>query len=450
MASQRSHKRPGAAVSNVMSNSYSLKLGANADVPSEIPEITLAAEVSKKDWCPNLCAPCDFVVDRVVDVFLNPDIDDLPVLDAFDNLGNYVKDKCTNVDINPELVLPAVVNTSNEISDAEKKFRSERLQAGRKAFAKFIGVPEHEVDVRDLPVIGAAGSGGGFKAMIATAGSLKGLKESGLYDCLVYLSVTAAKGDPVELIEHFKRILVKHPADPEHLSRILLADVENRVELAFGGLSVKYYDQVPRGIVDAFGAILFAHFMSDHPEKWNITEFKLSNQAKLSEGGKGPMPLYTAVRQEKPWDDKNQGDAEERARDDKVDPWWQWFELSPYEIGSDEIRAFCPTYAFGRRFEEGKAINAVPEQSFGLLVGLIASAMSAPFTTTFETIERSDGKGGFNAWLKQFATKLLRPDSSRWVKRLLSDSLIEGARNHNFMYKLPLAKVTLPSGEEKQ
>ncbi|KAJ3124279.1 hypothetical protein HK098_001289, partial [Nowakowskiella sp. JEL0407] len=454
--------RPGSSLSNLTNNANARPFKRPSAQPvSPPPNITLDEQVEARTGC-NPCAPCTPIYNRLVDMIVNPDIDDVPILEAFDKLDDYVKVKACDAELYPELKLNATIRTRNEISEQEKAYRASRLQSGRTAFAKFIGVPEHEVDVRDVPVVGAAGSGGGFKAMISTAGYLKGMKEAGIYDFLVYLSgvsgscwtisnlFCAADCDPHELIQHFKRILVNHPADPAHVSRVLLQDVENRVELAFGGLSIKYYDNVPRGIVDAFGTLLFAHFMSDQPEKWNVENFKLSVQAKSIEAGKAPMPLYTATRQERPWDDKDEGNTLERKRDAEIDPWWQWFELSPYEIGCDELRAWCPTYAFGRTFENGQSVNAVPEQSFSLIVGLIASAMSAPFTTTFETLERAESKGFFGDLTKKFATQILRPDAASWIKRLLSNSIFEGAINRNFIKGLPPAKVRLTTGEIKE
>ena len=58
----------------------------------------------------------------------------------------------------------------------------------KKAFAKLFDVHESEIDERDLPIVAMAGSGGGFRAMINTTGSLIGAKESGLLDCVTYIS----------------------------------------------------------------------------------------------------------------------------------------------------------------------------------------------------------------------------------------------------------------------
>ncbi len=48
---------------------------------------------------------------------------------------------------------------------------------------------------------------------------------------------------------------------------------------------------------------------------------------------------------------------------DAQDAWFQWFELSPYEVGCDELEAYVPTWAFGRKFEEGASVAGLPEHS---------------------------------------------------------------------------------------
>ncbi|KAI8809826.1 acyl transferase/acyl hydrolase/lysophospholipase [Cladochytrium replicatum] len=409
----------------------------------------------------NFCAPFKALKYKILDSIINPGVDDTAILKAFDELPENVRNKMLNEIINPEVKLDATVRRENHIPKIEKDFQSMRLFHAHKSFAKFIGVPVSEVDPRDIPIIGAAGSGGGFKAMIATAGYLKALQALGLYDVIMYISgvsgscwsianlYTAAKGNPDGLIEHFKRILGTHPADSLHLGKTLARDVALHTELAFGGLTAKYLSSVPRGVVDVFGSILYAHFHSDQAS-WDPNSFKLSQQARLMQNGAHAMPLYTACRHERPWDDKDEGDEEEREADAKVDPWWQWFEMSPYEIGCDELRAWIPTYSFGRTFEGGKSIDRVPEQSFGLQVGLIGSAISAPFTTTLETLERSDAKQGLAVAMKNFASSLLRPEAPRWIKRFLSESILNGAINRSPFYKIDMPTIDLPDGEKKK
>ena len=57
------------------------------------------------------------------------------------------------------------------------------------------------------------------------------------------------------------------------------------------------------------------------------------------------MPLYTAIRHERPWKDwvdpeypfgKEYHNTKEHKN--APDAWFQWFEFNPYEIGCDELQ----------------------------------------------------------------------------------------------------------------
>lgn len=68
--------------------------------------------------------------------------------------------------VNPECEWDAEVRLGDELCLAERAFLLERKRAMRAPFAKLIGVPESEVDLRDIPIVGIAGSGGGRCSVI--------------------------------------------------------------------------------------------------------------------------------------------------------------------------------------------------------------------------------------------------------------------------------------------
>jgi phospholipase A2 len=116
------------------------------------------------------------------------------------------------------------------------------------------------------------------------------------------------------------------------------------------------------------------------------------------------MPLYTAIRHERPWKDwvdpeypfgKEYHNTKEHKN--APDAWFQWFEFNPYEIGCDELQCMfkprehiltmvcefflCisllnsyfsdwqPSWSFGRHFEEQASTERLPEQSMSLQMG---------------------------------------------------------------------------------
>jgi phospholipase A2 len=60
-----------------------------------------------------------------------------------------------------ECAWDAQVRLGEDLPIAERAFLRERRRRIRKSFAKLIGVPENEIDERDIPIVAIAGSGGG-------------------------------------------------------------------------------------------------------------------------------------------------------------------------------------------------------------------------------------------------------------------------------------------------
>ncbi|KAJ1970785.1 hypothetical protein H4R35_005657 [Dimargaris xerosporica] len=56
---------------------------------------------------------------------------------------------------------------------------------------------------------------------------------------------------------------------------------------------------------------------------------------------------------------------------------YQWFEFTPFEIGTAEEGVWIPAWAFGRRFDHGRSQERLPEPSVGLYLGMFGSAFCA-------------------------------------------------------------------------
>ncbi|KAJ2243276.1 hypothetical protein GGI13_006660, partial [Coemansia sp. RSA 455] len=93
---------------------------------------------------------------------------------------------CLDLETHPELLQSASVRIGTDICGQEHDFRQQRAERMRKDFAQFIGVAAATVDERDIPIIGVAGSGGGFRAMVSTVGSYRAMYQAGLSQCVMY------------------------------------------------------------------------------------------------------------------------------------------------------------------------------------------------------------------------------------------------------------------------
>ncbi|KAJ3095259.1 hypothetical protein HDU97_007118 [Phlyctochytrium planicorne] len=395
------------------------------------------------------------LVNKIVSTSMGSGLEDsLEVMAAFEVLPQQVKQMHLDGVRNPEIFKDARVSQTNTIPEEEKIFQRARQKFARESFARFIQVPVEEIDERDIPIIAAGGSGGGLKAMIGTTGFLKAMEQEGLYDAITYLAGVsgscwtlsnlyreATQASPTILAELLEATLDAFPGDPVHLQTILLADPLVRVPLLFGGMVSKRITGLPRGVVEVYSAFMQSHFYSTD-QHWNDRDFKLSLQRRFMEGGKAPMPIHTAIRHERPWlarKDKD-GDGVQTAYDkqdtDDMEAkqkavemrkaWWQWFELSPLEVGCDELKGLCG----------GISVDKVPEQNISMIVGTVASAMTAPFQTSCETLERSNPSSWIGSRIRGHAVKMLSPDASTKVKEILSMHPFHSAYNWNPMYKI--------------
>lgn len=123
--------------------------------------------------------------------------------------------------------------------------------------------------------------------------------------------------------------------------------------------------------------------------------YKWTAAAAWLEGGAQPLPILTAIKHEQSWKDWvdkehlfSEPDHMADQHKEAQDAWFQWFEMTPFEVGCDELEAWVPTWGFGRPFELGKSTVQLPEQSLGLLLGLCTSAPAGPLTSYLTTINR--------------------------------------------------------------
>ncbi|KAE8445076.1 hypothetical protein EG329_013791 [Mollisiaceae sp. DMI_Dod_QoI] len=72
---------------------------------------------------------------------------------------------------------------------------------------------------------------------------------------------------------------------------------------------------------------------------------------------------------------------------------FQWFEISPLEIGSPDIHTYIPTWSWGRSFDSGRSVGRPPEQSLSLLLGQCTSAPAGPLTGYISALLASLPKG---------------------------------------------------------
>ncbi|THH07987.1 hypothetical protein EW145_g3015 [Phellinidium pouzarii] len=319
--------------------------------------------------------------------------------------------------VHPECHWDADVRTGDTLCIGERAFLRERKRKMKKAFALLFGVDECEVDERDLPVVAVAGSGGGFRAMINTMGSLIGAENSGLLGCTTYVagisgscwalgalySGVAGTTAPKIVAEHIKERIQTSYVDPSVLD-MLISSPTNKYLLS--GILRKANSHAGKvSLVDLYGTLISARlFVPSDLDRLDPRFLSLHHFRRNINDGSLPLPIFTAVLHEIPVAlegpladaqrekrhavDKRRRDVLEREEKEIQElSSWLWFEFTPFEVGCDRLGAWIPTWSLGRRFEGGKSIDRSPEISFSILSGIFASAFCASLQHYFNEVQ---------------------------------------------------------------
>ncbi|KAL7915634.1 acyl transferase/acyl hydrolase/lysophospholipase [Trichoderma velutinum] len=310
--------------------------------------------------------------------------------------------------VNPEIRYSANVRVSSELCDEEKDYLLRRKLVTRAALADYLGLKEKDINPDDVPTIAMCGSGGGMRALIAGSGSMFATDEDGLFDCVTYTAGVSgscwlqllylssfSKGSVGSLIQHLKARASTHIAYPPVAFQSLTSLPTSKYLLSGLVEKLKGDAHADFGLVDIYGLLLGARYLIPRGELGvDARDFKLSNQRLYLRHGQRPLPIYTAVRHEIPAAE-SQGPPEQdtalsTVEEIKKEPYFQWFEITPYEFFCEEFSAGIPTWALGRRFSDGRDVADhgfhLPEVRTPLLMGIFGSAFCATLSHYYREI----------------------------------------------------------------
>jgi phospholipase A2 len=257
----------------------------------------------------------------------------------------------------------AQVTQGNQLSPQERVYRYHRKPTVKKAVERLMG---RTLADDEIPVISVLGSGGGFRAMLYTAGALSGLLKIDVWDAITYnvglsgstwaIGLSTLMNMPGNV---FKDWIVKK------INQGLTAFKPSDIALLTQALLEKLKTGQPVSLVDLYGTVLANALLQD----FNLSKQHvwLTSQIPFIELGQLPFPLYTAIRAEanKPKD---------------------WYEFSPYQIGAYWLNMYVPTWAFGRKFDKGISTDYAIQQSLGYLFGIFGSAYAGTVRSTFQEL----------------------------------------------------------------
>ncbi|GAA5812698.1 hypothetical protein MFLAVUS_006156 [Mucor flavus] len=340
-----------------------------------------------------------------------------------------------------ELNNDAVVREGTSLSEQEKAFVKKRKQLQKQSFGKLIGESADNIDERDIPVVGLACSGGGYRAMIGLTGYLSAMKNSGVLDCTMYFAGISGscwtmalyynqltQSSPQKLKQHIKSHVNTHWANVSNFINLLTSSPENSKLLMQGAIQRFYQQNGDISLVDIFGVLMGQTLLTKKRESLpsekagqdvtskregsEVGEFEprdmyLTGQAHYIKDGLEPMPIYSVVRHDitlgktfehrieeikrkldaasKPTEVANLETKKKDIENQQKDA-YQWFEFTPYDVGCEEMEAWVPMWSFGRKFEGGKNIERLPEQTLDILIGMFGSAFAASLVHFYKEI----------------------------------------------------------------
>ncbi|KAG9126079.1 hypothetical protein FRC07_005004 [Ceratobasidium sp. 392] len=304
------------------------------------------------------------------------------------SLWNEIVESPPDTVDHPEYDWEADVRLGDETCLPEKAFLRNRKRRMRAAFAELFDVPIAEIDERDLPIVAIAGSGGGYRAMVNSLGALQAAEETGILNCTSYVagisgscwalamlySGVAGSPSPSQVRQHLISRIQTPYLDASTLDILITPPTKKYLLSGFlhkatapgwGGIS----------LTDIYGTLVSARLLvPDNLDTLDSRCLSVHQFRRFVDDGSCPMPILTAVsrhlrepleKQEvetKKQESKTYGPTRrlrlrKEAEELEAQARWLWFEWSPYEVGCDELGAWIPSWALGRRFDNGRNIE---------------------------------------------------------------------------------------------
>lgn len=243
------------------------------------------------------------------------------------------------------------------------------------------------------------------------ASSCLSAQQSGLFDCATYTAgvsgscwlqtlYNSSLGGRryEEIVEHLKSRISTHIAYPPAFLELITRAPTNKYILSGTVEKVKGDPNADFGLVDIYGILLATRLMIPQDElSVDSRDLRLSDQRRFLEQGENPMPIYTAVRHEIPLEEvKKSSNPTDNAIDAvtqeaKKKAWFQWFEMTPYELGCEELEAAIPSWSIGRHYSGGRSKPTrnglgLPELRIPFLMGMWGSAFCATLAHYYKEV----------------------------------------------------------------
>jgi hypothetical protein len=299
----------------------------------------------------------------------------------FTTIQNLLEEKFQNLAHKNDVA--TVVNKNLVTTSLITKNRKKVIE---KEFKKQFYLDKQKINV---PKITVCLSGGGYRAMINTLGVLKGLEDTKLLPLVENIYSLSGSTWLVNLWLNSKYNLNKLET---HLKAKLNSNIKFKIDkinkLASIPLDKQQYKDLLKyiaifwqqkiaygqriNIIDIWGLLIGLNIF---PTDLNICQECLSNQEAILKDGHKPISISTAIS---PILINEQGETENYPSKNLYR--WLMFSASQVSIEHENILYTIPSWAFGRKFKDGKSVQNYkgqsPELPLAYLLGIFGSAFS--------------------------------------------------------------------------
>uniref|UniRef100_A0A803SMZ3 Phospholipase A2 n=1 Tax=Anolis carolinensis TaxID=28377 RepID=A0A803SMZ3_ANOCA len=257
------------------------------------------------------------------------------------------------------------VRLGYDLCKEEREFLEKRKKLASQTLKKTLRLRE-DLDKNEVPVVAVLGSGGGIRALTGLYGSMFGLQQLNLLDCVTYLSGVSGSSWCMSMLYQDSEWSCKDLKDAiisareKICSSKVAAFSSERLKYYFQELNAMENDGRKVSFTDLWGLIV--EYFLHNPES------KLSDQQETVKQAQNPYPIYAAVNV---------------MPNISGDEFAEWIEFTPFEVGFRKYGAFVRTEDFDSEFFMGRLMKRHPEPRICYLQGIWGSAFAASLDDVF-------------------------------------------------------------------
>uniref|UniRef100_G1KQS0 Phospholipase A2 n=1 Tax=Anolis carolinensis TaxID=28377 RepID=G1KQS0_ANOCA len=256
------------------------------------------------------------------------------------------------------------VRLGYDLCKEEREFLEKRKKLASQTLKKTLRLRE-DLDKNEVPVVAVLGSGGGIRALTGLYGSMFGLQQLNLLDCVTYLSGVSGSSWCMSMLYQDSEWSCKDLKDAIISAREKICSSK---VAAFSSERLKYYFQELNAMENDGRKVSFTDLWGLIVEYFLQMKSKLSDQQETVKQAQNPYPIYAAVNV---------------MPNISGDEFAEWIEFTPFEVGFRKYGAFVRTEDFDSEFFMGRLMKRHPEPRICYLQGIWGSAFAASLDDVF-------------------------------------------------------------------